>query len=69
VLTERRENVVQRAAVVRVLARASGPTSLFRADSGTVFVYEERRHWTPPATLRTSISPEGVIGPTERLGS
>jgi hypothetical protein len=66
-LAERRENIVQRAAVVRVLSRATGPTSLFRSGEGTVFVYEEHRDWMPPTTLRTKITPDGMIGPTERF--
>jgi hypothetical protein len=59
---DRRGNLVQRVAVVAVLARATGKTTIFRSDDGSVFVYDEQRDRKPRQTIRTRISPDGRIG-------
>jgi hypothetical protein len=64
---DRRSNVVQRVAVVTVLARATGTPSIFRTEDGSVFVYDDQRDRTPPVTVRTMISPDGRIGAPVRL--
>jgi hypothetical protein len=63
VAVDRRSNIVQRAAVTAVLARAKGSASIFRADDGSVFVYDEQRDRIPPLTVRTMVTIEGLVRP------
>jgi hypothetical protein len=66
-LANRRSNIIQRAAVVAVLARARGTTSISRADDGSVFVYDELRGSERPVTVRTKITPDGAVLPPVQL--
>ena len=66
-ISERRANRTQRKAVERVLAAATGATSLRRVSDGSVFVYDEHRDWSPPATLRVRITATGEVDPPDRF--
>jgi len=56
-VSERRANIIQRTAVVAVLAKTRGKTSLVRADDGAVYIYEKHCE----ATIRLRVAPNGAV--------
>jgi hypothetical protein len=51
----------QRAAIDRIVARATAEPSLVRSSDGSVFIYEEHRDWQPPTTFRTKVTRSGEV--------